>query len=69
MHASAEHTERMANGHFFDSGAAEELLRTYQTNPDQTELLGEVITRCRPIALSLIRSRAVMRYEDCFLTL
>jgi hypothetical protein len=63
MHETAAHTERMANGHFFDSAAVEDLIRVYQTN-QKPEMLGEVIRRCEPIVLSLIRSKATMIYEN-----
>ena len=40
------------------------MIRRYQANPERTEILGEVISRCRPIALSLIRSKGTVLHED-----
>ncbi|PWT83898.1 MAG: hypothetical protein C5B58_05730 [Acidobacteria bacterium] len=62
MHELAK-TTRVTGGHFFDSGLVEDMLSAYQRDP-QPETLGEIIRRCEPIALSLIRSRWTMQFED-----
>jgi Sigma-70 region 2 len=51
------------NGHFFDSPAVEGMIRDYQSSADPAKL-GEIIGRCEPVVLSLIRQRATMRHED-----
>jgi hypothetical protein len=51
------------NGHFFNSPEVEGLIARYQETGCR-ETLGEVIERCRPVALSLIRSKSTMRHEE-----
>jgi hypothetical protein len=50
-------------GYFFNSAEVETLIAHYQrTECHQT--LGQIIERCRPIALSLIRDKATMRHVE-----
>jgi hypothetical protein len=51
-----------ANG-FFDSRAVEKLIGEYQRDGSR-ELLGTIVVRCQPIAISLIRRRCTFRHEE-----
>lgn len=62
MHELAQAQQRLANGYFFDSGAVETLIGNYQATR-APELLGEIIQRCEPIALSLIRGRSTIIFK------
>jgi hypothetical protein len=61
MHEVAQQAQGV-KGHFFDSVAVEALIGDYQRS-ESPELMGEIIRRCEPVALSLIRSRCTALYE------
>jgi hypothetical protein len=63
MHEVAKGFRSNGNGHFFDNTAVEALIRDYQAT-SCPNTLGEIISRCAPVALSLIRSKATMRHEE-----
>ena len=54
---------RTESVHFFNSETVEALIADFQ-HTCKTETLGEIITRCQPLSLSLVRSRRSFRFED-----
>jgi hypothetical protein len=49
-------------GHFFDSTRVETLIADYKLTGSR-QILGQIVQECRPVALSLIRSKCTFAYE------